>query len=203
MADRAESLPYPGLCPTGHEPGVQGRPADGHQFQSTRQVHKNKAGLRSSQDISPCVGPSRAELETSILSMSQGQALMAPGWAEMVLLGHREAPGEHRTISSVYIKQHCQLRAKQCTQRLSTWKAGRKWRTFLFILMLRIKEAVVVIIAIKKSQHKLSWVKSSQWMQLKGTVHSNLFCISGKQSRLSFRGFFHSNIFILFICIML
>lgn len=39
-------------------------------------------------------------------------------------LGHGEAPEEHRTISSVYIKQQCQPRAKQCTQRLSTWKLG-------------------------------------------------------------------------------
>lgn len=53
-----------------------------------------------------------------------GKGLSAPGWAEMVLLGHGEAPGEHRTISSVYIEQHCQLRANQCAQGLSTWKPG-------------------------------------------------------------------------------
>lgn len=120
MTDRAGSLPSPGLCPTGHEQGVQGRPAGGHhiqpQVQIIRQVYKNKAGLRSSQDISPRVRPSRAELESRILSVSQGQGLMAPGWAEMVLLGHGEASGEHRTISSVYIKQHCQVRATQSTQ---------------------------------------------------------------------------------------
>lgn len=48
----------------------------------------------------------------------------AYGWAEMVLLGHGEAPGEHRTISSVYIKQHWQQRAKQTTKRFSAWKPG-------------------------------------------------------------------------------
>lgn len=77
-----QGLHYPGPRPTAHEQGAQGRPGDGHHIQPRVQiishVHKNKAGLKSSQDVSPRVRPSSAELETSVLPTSLGQALL--GW---------------------------------------------------------------------------------------------------------------------------
>ena len=83
MAGRAGTFCYPGPCPTAHEQGAQGRPGDGHHIQPRvqiiRQVHKDKAGLKSSWDVSPWVRPSRAELETSILPTSLWQASLGQG----------------------------------------------------------------------------------------------------------------------------
>lgn len=113
----------------------------------------------------------------------------AYGWAEMVLLGHGEAPGENRTISSVYIKQHRQQRAKQTTKRLFSMETGMKMLNFpVHSYAKDLGSSCCYYIAIKNSQLKRSWVKRRQWMQLKGTVH---------------RGFFHSNIFTLFTYIIL
>lgn len=100
MTDRAGSVPCPGACPTGHKQGAQGRPSDGHHIQPRvqiiRQVCRKKASLRLVRTSAHGLGP--AELETKILSMSQGQGLMASNWAKMVLPSYGEAPGEHRTI---------------------------------------------------------------------------------------------------------
>lgn len=150
LADRAGSLPYPGLCPTGHEQGVQGRPADGHHIQprvqSIRQVHKNKAGLRSNQDISPWLGPSRAELETRILSVSQGQGLMAAGWAEMVLLGPWRGP---RGAQDFLLCLHMSTKNQAMYTETFNLETGMKMPNVPVHSYAKYREVVAVIIAIK------------------------------------------------------
>lgn len=148
LADRAGSLPYPGLCPTGHEQGVQGRPADGHHIQprvqSIRQVHKNKAGLRSNQDISPWLGPSRAGDQDPLCVTGAGTYGRRLGW--------NGAPGPWRGprgAQDFLLCLHMSTKNQAMYTETFNLETGMKMPNVPVHSYAKYREVVAVIIAIK------------------------------------------------------